>query len=165
MRNSKSGAEGASNPPCSRGIPCQAKSEGGQFRLAAPSRHRPLSALRRPNRHRKATRRNWKERALAERDINGSITALTALARYGKPELQGDLIGALAELKPEDMSEEQKLGAVRVLSLALTRMGEPSSDLRNDLAEGLDKFYPNRNEPVEPGNQPSSDLSRQLGCR
>ena len=44
------------------------------------------------------------------------------------------------------MSEEQKLGAVRVLSLALTRMGSPSPDLRNDLAEGLDKFYPNRND-------------------
>jgi len=89
---------------------------------------------------------SWQQRALDERDINGSITALTALARYGKSDVQAGLIGSLAELDPKQMNEEQQLGAVRVISLALTRMGEPSEELHRDLAEGLSKYYPNRSE-------------------
>jgi putative heme-binding domain-containing protein len=88
----------------------------------------------------------WEQRALDERDINGSITALTALARYGKSELQADLIAALAQLDPQQMNEDQKLAAVRVISLSLIRMGPPSPELRQDLADGLAKFYPNQND-------------------
>lgn len=88
----------------------------------------------------------WTDRALEERDINGSLTALTALARCSKEKLQTEIVGAISQMNVEEMTLDQKLAAVRVMSLAFVRMGKPSPDLRDKLIAGLDELFPDRSD-------------------
>jgi len=86
----------------------------------------------------------WKERALSETRLNASLSALLALARRGSPDTQGELLNALGRL-PDELSEEKKLEALRVVGLAFIRMGKPDAELAQDVIGVLDPLYPSSN--------------------
>ncbi|MCI0536421.1 MAG: c-type cytochrome, partial [Verrucomicrobiales bacterium] len=89
----------------------------------------------------------WKDRALAERRINAGLAALLALARNGGPELQDVLLESLVDANHQ-LSEGQTLEYLRVLSLAFIRMGRPSEEKAQALAERLDRMYPALSESL-----------------
>ncbi len=90
----------------------------------------------------------WQERALAETRPNASITALLALARLGSPSMEPELLQALGKLDPAQLSEEQMLAGLRVLSLAFIRMGPPENEAAQRVIERLDPAYPAQTEPL-----------------
>ncbi len=69
----------------------------------------------------------WKDRALAEKDPTAALTALLALARYGKRETQPDLLAALARFPLAGLPEQEQLIKLRVLGLSFIRQGRPTS--------------------------------------
>lgn len=84
----------------------------------------------------------WQPRALAEERIQASLTALLALARLGSPDLKTDLLEALGRLPADQLTEAQKLEALRVLSVAFIRMGKPEGELADAVIERLNPLYP-----------------------
>ena len=84
----------------------------------------------------------WQKRALDERDVNASLTALLALARLGPKESQDELLENLGRSWPDGMNEEQKIEALRVSSLAFIRLGKPSTETAQDVAKSLAPLYP-----------------------
>lgn len=117
--------------------------------------HRPIS--------------EWKDLALAETDSDALLEGLLALSRSQtrstknpqeafdtpvpnwsdesavdpeKAELQGEILTALSRLNPEELNYEQKLAAVRVIQLALLRLGQPPQEVRGDLIEHLSPALP-----------------------
>ena len=85
----------------------------------------------------------WKDRALDERNINASLTALLALARLGPREVQNHLLDRLAR---EDFTPEQQLDVLRIGSLSFIRMGRPDSDTAREVVKVLDALYPSSSD-------------------
>lgn len=86
----------------------------------------------------------WQERALEEQTPMASITALLALARQGDASVQARLFGSLGRLAGTNLTEAQTLDALRVLSLAMIRMGRPSEQTSRDISERLLAVYPSQ---------------------
>jgi len=84
----------------------------------------------------------WRKRALDESRKRASLTALLALARVGPKEVQKDLLDALGRYWPDALDDEQKLEALRVCQVALTRMGRPDDRSINDVTKAVDPLYP-----------------------
>lgn len=84
----------------------------------------------------------WRERALAETDPRAAAAALVALARCGDRDLQPRVVGALARLGWERLSEEGRLDLVRAYTLAFARMGKPGREARDAALAHLDRRYP-----------------------
>ncbi len=123
-----------------------------RFAARTAIEHRPLDS--------------WKDRALAEKDPQASITALLGLVRMiprsYKPTgadldtplptypandavrhpLEQPVLAALARLDWEKLSVEQRLELLRVYQLALYRLGAPDEATRSALTARLDKWYP-----------------------
>jgi putative heme-binding domain-containing protein len=109
---------------------------------------------------------SWQKRALAETDPQASLTALLGLVkkvpRSYKPTgpdldtpaptfpandavrhpLQPAVFAALAKLDWSKLSQEQRLELLRVVQLALYRLGPPDEATRDQLIARLDGFYP-----------------------
>ncbi len=90
----------------------------------------------------------WQDRALDETRPDASLTALLALARCGSRDGEKDLLQALGRLTPEQLDEMQKLEALRVLEVALVRLGRPGDDSINGIIERLDPLYPAHSFPL-----------------
>ncbi|MDB5351809.1 MAG: putative heme-binding protein [Planctomycetota bacterium] len=86
--------------------------------------------------------KEWQDRALAESDPQASLTVLMAVARAGTKELQAPLIHSLGRLDWGALSVPQKLEALRVLELAVIRMGTPDEKLRAGIITHLDSLFP-----------------------
>ncbi len=84
----------------------------------------------------------WQDRALAETSPQASLTALLALARFGDKALQPKLLHSLGRLGWDRLDVAQKLEALRVLELAIIRMGKPDSDMNARLVAHLGSLYP-----------------------
>ena len=83
----------------------------------------------------------WKDRALAEHDVQASLTALLALARAGGDEsLQMPIFQALARIDWDALSHEQKLELLRVVELAIIRMGQPDDEVKPHMFERLGEW-------------------------
>ncbi len=80
---------------------------------------------------------SWKDAALAETDPQASLTALLALTRTGDDSLQTPIFEALARLSWDDLSHDQKLEFLRVVELAIIRMGTPADDVKPHMFERL----------------------------
>jgi putative heme-binding domain-containing protein len=87
----------------------------------------------------------WANRALEERDTQAGLTALLALARRGAPDQEGPLMSALGEIS-HDLTTEQKFEAVRILQVAMARMGRPSDDLRDGIIEAVNPMFPSNSK-------------------
>ena len=90
----------------------------------------------------------WQTRALAERSINGSLTALLALARCGDRSAQTELLKALDKTSSRRLTPDQNLESLRVIEVAFVRMGRPDSGSATDLRVKLDRSYPAKSEPL-----------------
>jgi putative heme-binding domain-containing protein len=90
----------------------------------------------------------WKDRAIAETNVTGGLTALLALARCGGRDTQRDLLMALKKFPLDSLSVTQKLDKLRVIELSFIRQGRPDPDLAKLATEKLDRIYPSDNELV-----------------
>ncbi len=90
----------------------------------------------------------WKNRALAEDDAWGGLTALLALARCGKAETQPALLAALDKFPFSRLNEAQQLLKLRVVELSLIRQGRPEAAGSNRLIAELDALYPSADDPL-----------------
>lgn len=98
----------------------------------------------------------WRERALAERDPQASLTALLALVRASgrdvfhrnkvdplpDPDLQVQVFEALSHLDWNVLSDTQRLELVRIHGLALIRLGEATPETRQRLLDTFDARFP-----------------------
>ncbi len=84
----------------------------------------------------------WQVKALAEKDPQTSLSALLALTRQGDASLQAKLLTAFFRLKMTELSEAQKLEALRVLGLAFIRMGKPEAAIAAKITATLSPLYP-----------------------
>ena len=90
----------------------------------------------------------WQDRALEERTLNASLTALLALARCGEHSVQRKLLDRLEKLLSGELTEPQQLEALRVMEVAFIRMGRPDSDAARDVLTMLDRRYPASSETI-----------------
>jgi len=84
----------------------------------------------------------WQEKALAEKDPQTALSALLALTRQGDPSVQSKLLSSFSRLKMTELSEAQKLEALRVLGLTFIRMGKPETAIAARIAANLSPLYP-----------------------
>jgi putative heme-binding domain-containing protein len=98
----------------------------------------------------------WRERALAETNVTGGLTALLALARVDSRESQSSLLNALARFPLDSLPEEQTLLLLRVLELSFLRQGRSEGELAKPWVQKLDGKYPSPSWPV------NRELSRLL---
>jgi putative heme-binding domain-containing protein len=90
----------------------------------------------------------WKDRALAETNVEGGLTALLALARCGSRETQAGLLQALEKFPFSRLSQQQALLKLRVVELSFIRQGRPPADLAGAAIQTLDPLYPSTNEDI-----------------
>ena len=84
----------------------------------------------------------WQTRALDEERVNTLLTSLLALARVGDKSTQRELLTSLGRAGNEQLSEDQSLEALRVLEVALIRMGRPDDEFREGILNALAPLYP-----------------------
>ncbi len=90
----------------------------------------------------------WQSRALAETDRRTALTALLALARQGDSSQQVPLIQSLGGHQPGEMTDDEKLEVLRILSLSFIRMGKPQPDLADNLTDSISPYYPATNDAL-----------------
>jgi putative heme-binding domain-containing protein len=90
----------------------------------------------------------WRQQALDETRKRASLTALLALARFGSADVQTKLLESLGRYWPNDLSDDQKLEALRVCEVSFSRMGQPSEDVARDVVQDLAKVFPGKNWPL-----------------
>lgn len=103
---------------------------------------------------------DWAAKALNEDDLQTSLTALLALTRQGDASHQPALLDALSQLSPADMSEAQKLEALRVLSLCFIRMGKPDAATAEEIITAISPLYPAKTDAL---NRELVDMLVYLG--
>ncbi|AGA28813.1 c-type cytochrome [Singulisphaera acidiphila] len=98
----------------------------------------------------------WRDRALAEKDPQASLSALLALTRVSAndpfhrkptdpkpdPALQGRILESLDRLTWSTLSDAQKLDLLRVYEVVLNRLGRPDAATVSRLAAFFDTIYP-----------------------
>ena len=103
----------------------------------------------------------WQQRALDEARKRASLTALLALARHGDADVLEPLLTALGQFPASELNEQEKLDALRVIEVSLSRMGDLSADASRDLTRALDDLYPAKSWPL---NRELSQLLLHLGA-
>jgi putative heme-binding domain-containing protein len=96
----------------------------------------------------------WRERALAEKDPEASLTALLALVRVGArdpqhqkmddPTLQPKVLEALERLDWKQLTYAQRLELLRIYAILFVRTGKPSDAARARLIARFDPLYPSQ---------------------
>lgn len=85
----------------------------------------------------------WKARALAEKDPETALTILVSIARLGGTAAQAELLQALAKFPLAQLKGEAlQLEKLRVLEVAISRMGRPAPELAAPLIADLSPAYP-----------------------
>lgn len=87
----------------------------------------------------------WQQRALDEKNAVALITAIVALARNGKPELEWQMVDKLSRLDWNRLDPDRKLDLLRAYGLTFARLGQPSDDARDIALRALDSRYPSGN--------------------
>lgn len=102
----------------------------------------------------------WRERALAEEDKARAISAMLELARVGTA---SDLNPILSKLLRIELSSEELLRALRVMSVAISRHGAPGEEQLAGLSKMAEANFPlASNDGLAPELQ--TNLNREL-CR
>jgi putative heme-binding domain-containing protein len=105
--------------------------------------------------------KEWRDRALAEKNPEAAISALLALVRVSAsdktnhPEapppdekLRGQILKSLQGLDWDKLTDAQRLEYLRVHEVLFTRFGKPDQPSCNILASRLDAHYPGQNRFV-----------------
>jgi putative heme-binding domain-containing protein len=87
---------------------------------------------------------SWRDKALAEPDITGSLTALLALARSNDTPSQRAMLARLDALPFAALTDDQQILALRDYQLAFIRLGAPDATMAAAAAGRLDALYPAR---------------------
>ncbi len=90
--------------------------------------------------------RQWKRRALREKDPQAAAVALIALSRQGDAGLQGDILKALGRFNLAKMDETAALGLLRAYSLCFSRMGRPDQKTIDRVVAGTDPLLPSKSD-------------------
>ena len=84
----------------------------------------------------------WQTRALAEKDVTASLTALLALTRCGSGDVQQAILEKLDALPFSTLGEELQILAARDYQLAFVRLGAPDAAQAAACTQRLDSLYP-----------------------
>jgi putative heme-binding domain-containing protein len=84
----------------------------------------------------------WAQRALDERNTESGLTALLAVARLGGKDRLEPVMAALGELAQNKFNDRQTIDALRVMQVAMARMGRPDDDLRDGIVEAVNPMFP-----------------------
>jgi putative heme-binding domain-containing protein len=103
----------------------------------------------------------WSERALTEKRPTAALTALLALSRAGDRALQARIIQHINEFAPGKLDAEQRLIAIRALSVCFIRMGKPDQAVIDAVLAQWESIYPTGDARV---NQSLCELLVYLGA-
>ena len=88
----------------------------------------------------------WKAKALGETDVTAQLEALLALvrvdSRLDEPAAGEAIFSALLGHELRKLTREQRLAHVRVLQIALHRLGDPAKQVLDQIGAQLDAVYP-----------------------
>lgn len=88
---------------------------------------------------------NWQGRLAQEDDPTVASAAMIALARTDGSRSAGKILRKVTSFDYGSLkSQQQRLDFIRAITLALTRGGQPSEEIRADLIKWLDGIYPAR---------------------
>jgi putative heme-binding domain-containing protein len=87
-------------------------------------------------------RSEWQARALSETDPRTAMAALLALARCGDATVRGPLLEALARFDFSRLDPTEQSDCLRVTTVALCRLGEPTAEERRVLLDRLNPLFP-----------------------
>ncbi len=90
----------------------------------------------------------WQSRALNESDPIRRIHGIIALARHADPNLRGAAMRALLDINPAELSRVQELDLVRAIGLVCIRLGPPEGQIRSDLIDRIQRYFPSRDETL-----------------
>lgn len=86
--------------------------------------------------------KQWRGRALKEKDPRAAMTALLGLVRVGEKETQEPILKRLGAFPLDSLPQDLKLEKLRVIQLSFIRHGRPSDDLVKVAIKKLSKQYP-----------------------
>ena len=89
----------------------------------------------------------WAERALAEPRPLARAAALVALARTGEADHRAPAVRALLEIEPT--SVDVRLATLRALALTFMRLGEPTDEERQRVADHFLPQFPSGNDRID----------------
>ena len=101
----------------------------------------------------------WRERALSEQDPVRAIAAMLELARAGS---QHDLNPIIEKILGSESSAAEQLSVLRVIAVAISRHGEPGSDMMAKLMSYADRYPRSEVDRLKP--ELRTWLNREL-CR
>ncbi len=90
----------------------------------------------------------WQNRVLVEKNPTALIAGAVALTRQGSPDVEPKLLAALNAINFEKLTEGQKLDLLRAYALVFIRLGEPNNEVRAEIAQRLDAFYPAKSDTL-----------------
>ena len=102
----------------------------------------------------------WQHMVFSEKNPQGRISALTALARCGDKSLLGRACETWLELDLTKLDIDMQLEAMRACSLLITRMGQPDSSTALRMAAKIDPLFPSSDYRL---NREVSSLLAVLG--
>ena len=90
----------------------------------------------------------WQEQAFAQKNTNGIINAVVALAHQGDKSLEPRLLETLGQLHFSSLTEHEQLDVLRAYQLVFVRMGEPDKETAAKVLSLLDPLFPSKSDFV-----------------
>lgn len=91
----------------------------------------------------------WVARALSEESVDGGITALLAVARLGDASNENEIFRSLGRLHRKGFSDDQLLAGLRVIEVAISRMGHPEEEAARGIVRALDPMFPSGKPQID----------------
>ncbi|HSJ03211.1 MAG: c-type cytochrome, partial [Verrucomicrobium sp.] len=86
----------------------------------------------------------WADKAVTEKDVQARIEALIALSRVGDKSLQPRILESLGTIDYASLDLDHQLQLLRAWELALIRMGKPTPEVCQKLAEKFEPLFPQK---------------------
>lgn len=102
----------------------------------------------------------WGQKVFAETDHQAALNGLLAVCRHGDETMLIPVLEKLRDLQDGHQNDDQKLQALRVLSLAFIRLGEPDDETKQAVAAVLDAMYPVKS--TDQSDDMTAALNREL---
>jgi putative heme-binding domain-containing protein len=91
---------------------------------------------------------DWRQKALAEKNVDAKLNALAAFARTADSGQQEAWVNALTSISFPELSVQQQLDYLRVASLGVMRLEPIQSATRQKLLSALDAYLPSKDHFV-----------------
>lgn len=91
----------------------------------------------------------WKDKALNEKDPAALTQAIIALARHGNQALANPMLQALMTIDYGKLSETGEQNLIRAFELILSRYGNPTGAIKNQVIDYLSSRYPAGDNDVD----------------